>query len=237
MGLLRRRKKRDLPDGAWWSAIHPVQHEQDADSDLLSLCLDSARFARTCDLRELAARAKPDRAREMLLWPGEHYRLLAGLVSTLKPRRIIEVGTETGASALVMKQFLPPEGKITTFDIVPWSAFSNSVLVAGDFADARLEQRVEDPTMRSGFERNRTLFEEADMFFVDAAKDGKMEDRILAFLYSLPQDKQRILVLDDIRLMTMISTWRSISLPKLDMTSLGHWTGTGIVRLTSPEAV
>ena len=182
--------------------------------------------------RELAARAGPKGAGEVLKWPGEHYRLLAGLVSALQPRRIVEVGTETGASAVAMREYLPSEGKITTFDIVPWSEFPGTALRDSDFGDGWLEQRVEDPTISSGFERNRTIFEDADLIFLDAAKDGEMEARILGFLYSLPHDKQRILVLDDTRLMNMISTWHAIRLPKQDMTSFGHWTGTGIVRLT-----
>ena len=37
------------------------------------------------------------------------------------------------------------------------------------------------------------------------------------------------IVLDDIRVWTMIKTWREITLPKLDITSFGHWSGTGIV--------
>jgi hypothetical protein len=38
-----------------------------------------------------------------------------------------------------------------------------------------------------------------------------------------------ILVLDDIRLWTMLEIWRSVSWPKLDVTSFGHWSGTGMV--------
>ena len=232
MGLWRRRKKRDLPDGARKSAIHPAGYEHDADAALVSLCLDAIRAAQSCDLGGFADRVGPERVRGLLHWPGEHYRLLAGLVSALQPHRIIEVGTETGASALAMREHLPPQGKITTFDVVRWSAFAETALNDSDFSDGWLEQRVEDPTISSGFERNRTLFEDADLIFLDAAKDGRMEARILGFLYSLPRDKQRIVVLDDTRLMNMISTWHAIRLPKLDMTSFGHWTGTGIVRLT-----
>ena len=49
-------------------------------------------------------------------WPGESYRLLAGFVKVLKPRRIIEVGTEKGFGALAMQEVLPSGGKILTFD-------------------------------------------------------------------------------------------------------------------------
>lgn len=35
--------------------------------------------------------------------------------------------------------------------------------------------------------------------------------------------------MDDIRVWTMLKTWREISYPKLDLTSFGHWSGTGII--------
>jgi len=35
---------------------------------------------------------------------------------------------------------------------------------------------------------------------------------------------------DDIRLWNMLDIWRSIDFPKLDLTSFGHWSGTGVVQ-------
>jgi hypothetical protein len=37
---------------------------------------------------------------------------------------------------------------------------------------------------------------------------------------------------DDIRLWNMLRTWRTINRPKLDLTSFGHWSGTGLVDWT-----
>ena len=34
---------------------------------------------------------------------------------------------------------------------------------------------------------------------------------------------------DDIRLLNMIEQWRALPRPKLDLTSFGHWSGTGLV--------
>ena len=39
-----------------------------------------------------------------------------------------------------------------------------------------------------------------------------------------------LILLDDIRLWKMLKIWREISMPKLDLTSFGHWSGTGIVQ-------
>ena len=38
-----------------------------------------------------------------------------------------------------------------------------------------------------------------------------------------------IVMLDDIRLWRMLSFWQDIPRPKLDLTSFGHWSGTGLV--------
>jgi hypothetical protein len=38
-----------------------------------------------------------------------------------------------------------------------------------------------------------------------------------------------LVVFDDIRVMNMVATWRRIARPKLDLTSFGHWSGTGLI--------
>ena len=38
---------------------------------------------------------------------------------------------------------------------------------------------------------------------------------------------------DDIKELNMLGTWRAITRPKLDITSFGHWTGTGLVHWVS----
>jgi hypothetical protein len=34
---------------------------------------------------------------------------------------------------------------------------------------------------------------------------------------------------DDIRFWNMLRIWRNVAAPKLDITSFGHWSGTGLV--------
>ena len=50
-------------------------------------------------------------------------------------------------------------------------------------------------------------------------------------------NKNRYLILDDIRFNNMFEIWRSIKSPKLDITSIAHWSGTGIVDLSKNENV
>jgi hypothetical protein len=38
---------------------------------------------------------------------------------------------------------------------------------------------------------------------------------------------------DDTRLPSMLKFWRELDYPKLDFTSFGHWSGTGLVELSA----
>ena len=52
-------------------------------------------------------------------------------------------------------------------------------------------------------------------------------------LSTLTHKKFRILILDDIQFVNMIDFWRKIKSPKLDITSFGHFSGTGIVDISN----
>lgn len=52
----------------------------------------------------------------------EQGQFMAFLLRTMGARRVLEVGTFTGYSTLVMAQALPEDGKITTLDINPHTA-------------------------------------------------------------------------------------------------------------------
>lgn len=38
-----------------------------------------------------------------------------------------------------------------------------------------------------------------------------------------------VAMFDDVRVWNMLSIWRGVSRPKLDLTSFGHWSGTGLI--------
>ena len=77
------------------------------------------------------------------------------------------------------------------------------------------------------------VLREADMIFVDAAKDGYLEQRLLDHFAEIGLKDRALIVLDDIRFWQMLTIWRGITHPKLDLTSVGHWSGTGIVEWRS----
>jgi predicted O-methyltransferase YrrM len=215
---------------AEWSIISSADDlSSQPTAELIRTLLNAAEQAETIDLGDVAARCQsPDDRRLVTQWPGEHYRLLAGLVAIIKPRIVVEVGTFTGWGALSLLQRLPPGGRVVSYDVVPWTEFRDTALRPEDFGP-RLEQRIADLSIPSVFDRERDILSAADLIFVDGPKDGLFE---LAFCDRLNSIKTGALIIfDDIRVLNMITFWRELPWPKLDATSLGHWSGTGLARL------
>jgi predicted O-methyltransferase YrrM len=199
-----------------------------ATPQLIDIAVGAISAARTVDLSDISNRITSG-PRYPDLWPGEHYKLLAGLVKFLRPRSVVEIGTATGTSALSLLKYLPAQARLTTFDVVEWKKYPQVVLQETDFADGRLVQSLDDLSHPAGFERNRALLESADLIFVDAAKDGSQESRFLENFDRCQFHKAPLIVFDDVRLWNMLAIWRSVRRPKLDMTSFGHWSGTGFI--------
>lgn len=163
------------------------------------------------------------------VWPGEHYKLLIALIALLAPKTVIEIGTAAGMSSLAMKLALPEDGRIVTFDVFPWQEYPRAVLREDDFADGRLEQRADDLSVPAGWQKNAELLRSAEFIFVDAKHDGVQERNFLRGFDEVGLDSGPIVMFDDIRLWMMLSFWQEIERPKLDLTSFGHWSGTGLV--------
>lgn len=201
-----------------------------ASERLLDVGLAAAQAARGVDLTHLHERLDGPPYWPSV-WPGEHYRLLAGLGQVLQPQTIVEIGTATGLSALALRAGAP-DATVATFDLVPWSDYPDTALREDDFADGRLLQHLDDLSQADGIERHLDLLRTASLIFVDAAKDGRQELRFLKLLGDLEYDTPPVVVFDDIRQWKMLAIWRSIELPKLDLTSFGHWSGTGLVEFS-----
>jgi len=201
--------------------LHP------ANQMLIDISLQAIRCAQhEIDLEDISQKFPFEAVGKFInVWPGEHYKLLAALVKELKPQLLVEIGTATGASSLVMKKYLPQNGKIITYDIIPWNEYPNSGFADGDF-DQQLEQRVIDITIDAS---QAEIIRKADLIFVDAAKDGVMESVFIDLFDNISFDKNPIVIFDDIRFEIMTTIWREIKHPKLDISSFGHWSGTGLV--------
>ena len=195
---------------------------------LLDVALRAVSRARRVRLENLEDRRSAE-PRWFETWPGEHYKLLAALVEDLRPMTVIEIGTYTGMGCLSLLNGLPEGGTVHTFDVVSWREFEQTWLREDDFTDRGLRQIIGDVSDPKVLAQHSELFERADFIFVDGPKDGDTEDRFLQNFASIRFQCKPLFVFDDIRVINMLSTWRSIDRPKLDLTSFGHWAGTGLV--------
>jgi hypothetical protein len=110
---------------------------------LISSALEAVRKAQEVKLDDLCHRMRTP-SYYPNIWPGKHYKLLAGWVLTSRPRVIVRIGTSLGLSALSMKEYLPPDSKISTFDIQGWKSHSDNCLKEEDFVDGRPAQFLDD---------------------------------------------------------------------------------------------
>ena len=167
------------------------------------------------------------------VFPGEHYRLLAGMVKVQKPKLIIEIGTYTGMSSRVILDNTEESTEIYTFDIIEWHKF-DSHLSKLDFENNRFKQITIDLSINEEFNKYFSLLDKADIIFCDGPKDGKFEYKFSELICERKfTNKERYLIFDDIKFLNMIKLWRSIESPKIDATSFGHWSGTGIVDIST----
>jgi predicted O-methyltransferase YrrM len=210
------------------SMIFSADDEARPSDRLIDVALQAVSEARHVSLTHLDERL-PAPPYWPSVWPGEHYRLLAALARVLAPKTVIEIGTATGLSALAVLAGLPAGGRVVTFDLVPWREYPGTVLNDEDFADGRLTQHLDDLSTTEGMAKHRELIADAGLLFVDAAKDGKQEQRFLDLFDTIEFRNAPIVVFDDIRQWRMLRTWREVRRPKLDLTSFGHWSGTGLV--------
>lgn len=168
-------------------------------------------------------------------WPGEHYRLLAAFVKLLQPQVVIEIGTHLGIGTVSLKEYLPATGKLYTFDVIPWHKFSDTLFTEKDFDSGRITQYTDDLSQYDQYKKHMQLFENVDIIFVDAKKDGIMEQIFIDNFNKTAFHKNPLIIFDDIKNWMMLKIWRDIDRPKLDITSFGHFTGTGLVEWSNKD--
>lgn len=166
------------------------------------------------------------------IYPGEHYRLLSGLVKVLNPKICVDIGTYRGCSARVMLDNSNESCQTYTFDIEDWKSFDWTVLKERDFESNKLKFIKEDLGEQEIFEKYIMLLSEADFIMLDGPKNDVFEELILTRLREANLcRKPRWLFIDDIRFPNMQKLWRRIQSPKLDLSSFGHFSGSGLVNI------
>ena len=118
-------------------------------------------------LAELAAETRATMASPQMLTGPVEGRLLELLVHASGARRVLEIGTFTGYSALSMAAALPEDGRIDTLDIEPRHAE-----VAQRYFDRSPHGHKINLHLGPAAETLATLEGEYDLVFIDADKDG-----------------------------------------------------------------
>ena len=118
-------------------------------------------------LAELAEETKATMAAPQMLTGTIEGRFLEVLVAVTGARRVLEIGTFTGYSALSMAAALPPDGRIDTLDIEPKHAD-----VAQRYFDRSPDGRKITLHLGPALETIETLEGEFDFVFIDADKEN-----------------------------------------------------------------
>lgn len=119
------------------------------------------------DLRAETALLPMGRAMQVMAEEGQ---LLALLVRLTGARRVVEVGTFTGYSALCMARALPADGKLVTCDITAkWPDIAVGYWQRAGVAD-RIEVRIGDADATLSALIAEGCAESTDVVFVDADK-------------------------------------------------------------------
>ena len=143
----------------------------------------------------------------------EHYRLIAYLSTRFDNTCIFDIGTNKGYSALALSY--NSSNQIISYDI------ENLRRLNGQPESNRIEFLIGDV-----LEDERLL--SAPLIMLDTDHDGTFENQFYQFLKS--NQYNGFLFLDDIHLNNaMIRFWNSITEPKVDLTDIGHFSGSGLV--------
>jgi len=171
-------------------------------------------------------------------FPGDHYRLLSGLLTSMESSRplksIVEIGTHYGNGTRIFLDYTK-EASVASFDITSWEKHNTTYLTNKDFESngGRLVHYTDDLKKQDAFVKHAELLALSDFIMCDGPKDGVFEKTFLHKLSFLDMPKKRrFLFLDDIQFLSEILLWRSIQSPKVDLTSFGHFTGSGLVDIS-----
>ena len=172
---------------------------------------------------------------------SNHYILLKAISEALNAKQIVEIGTASGMS---LASFLQSKytSKVYTWDLYPIShpdsAHWYENIDTKNFVDnflnensERFSQFVEDINNPEIFKKRKSILENADIIFIDGPHNGIFEQELFNKIMTISLKRNSILILDDIKVSSMVSFWDQIVLPKLDISHIGHITGTGIVKL------
>lgn len=159
--------------------------------------------------------------REFFGQPGDqHYRLLAALAAQFNDQTIIDIGTHMGSSALALAT--NPKNRIVSFDIHRKTPLRDLPNVNFELAN------LWDPVVREYW--SETVLGSAMIVLDVDPHNGTMEWEFYQWLKG--KQYKGLLVCDDIWYFKPMRDHFWLKVPsseKLDVTNLGHWSGTGLI--------
>lgn len=147
----------------------------------------------------------------------EHYKLLNEFASRLADpvALIYDVGTHKGHSALSLAY--QTDATVVSYDLTDEFYDYDVIQMAEDYdVHFHIGDVLRDPNLL-----------ESDLILLDTDHDGSFENE---FYCHIRRDFKGFLLLDDIHLNSWMSNfWKSIPERKIDLTPVGHYTGTGLI--------
>jgi hypothetical protein len=146
----------------------------------------------------------------------EHYRLLTHISNSFNDETFIDVGTLKGSSALALST--NKKNKVYSFNLSSQLELNSLPENVEFIIDNVLSGKYNNILLSSKF------------ILLDTFHDGSFEQEFLNYLKSI--NYSGVLILDDIYLNNeMRFFWENIKEDKLDITNIGHSSGTGVVFL------
>lgn len=142
---------------------------------------------------------------------SEHYKLLAFLSTFFEDCQLYDIGTHIGGSSIALAY--NPKNFVVSYDIENYRQLNNPPPnIMYEIGDFRLDKEVLD----------------SPLIFIDTNHNGADEKEFHEFF--LQNNYRGVVLWDDIHLNPeMKDFWNSVQTPKLDLTGVGHGTGTGII--------
>lgn len=157
-----------------------------------------------------------------LFWDKEHYKLLTYLTYKFNNIKIIDAGTCTGHSCLALAQ--NKTNSIFTYDINPFN--DTSIKSMDNVSFFQKDILKEDISI---------LLDTAIILLDIDPHDGIQERRFTDLLSSIGY--KGILICDDIFLNKGMKDWWNSLSNTLDLTDIGHGTGTGLVNYSNEKII
>jgi len=169
---------------------------------------------KTLDVSHLAEQSL--NSNDWLTAGQSEYRLYAWLSTKFNNTTILDVGTRTGGSALALSY--NDKNKVISYDLVEQGASSG---IKKDNITFKVQDFREDDTLD---------YDNISIIMIDVdPHDGTAEEEMFEYLEE--KGWKGLVLLDDIgpQWPEIEDFWNRITFPKLNVTEIGHMSGTGLV--------